>query len=116
MTDLIDYPFEGTNSNLPFAPGSGAAKRLQEIEELFDPLSLDNVESMGLTGLILVSWPDASVRLTSKGRHYYRDACEMMGVSPRRIRTLKQFEQIRRLDAELLLQRLADAELEHFRC
>lgn len=116
MTDLIDYPFEGSDSHLAFSPGSGAAERLQEIEELFDPLTMDNVESMGLTGLMLVSWPDASVRLTSKGRHYYRDACEMMGVSPRRTRTLKEFEQIRRLDAELLLQRLADAELERLLC
>lgn len=113
MNDEFDFPFQETGY-LPFAPGTDSADRLKEIEELFAPFHADNAKEMGLTELILVSWPDAKVRLTSKGRAFYRKACEHVGIAPGHVRTLKQFEQVRRMDAELLLQDFLESELQPF--
>lgn len=92
--------------------GLGSAeglKRLAAVESLFEPWTRDNPD---LAGLALVSWSDRTVRLTSKGRDFYRSACEFSGVEPRAVKTLDQLQMVRRMDAELMLQRLMDAELQ----
>lgn len=92
--------------------GLGSAeglKRLAAVEDLFTPWTRDNPD---LAGLALVSWSDRTVRLTSKGRDFYRPACELSGIAPRAVRTLDQLQMVRRMDAELMLQRLMDAELQ----
>lgn len=83
-------------------------ERLESVEPLFEPVTVENA---GLHGLALVTLPQGTLRLTSKGRDFYRQSCELMGLAPRQIRTLAQLQTLRRIDAELMLQRLMDVEL-----
>lgn len=83
-------------------------QRLESVEPLFEPVTAENAS---LHGLALVTLPQGTLRLTSKGRDFYRQACELMGLAPRQIRTLAQLQVLRRIDAELMLQRLMDVEL-----
>ncbi len=86
----------------------GLQERLESVEPLFEPVTAENA---GLHGLALVTLPQGTLRLTSKGRDFYRQSCELMGLAPREIRTLGQLQTLRRIDAELMLQRLMDVEL-----
>lgn len=86
----------------------GLQERLESVEPLFEPVTAENA---GLHGLALVTLPQGTLRLTSKGRDFYRQSCELMELAPRQIRTLAQLQTLRRIDAELMLQRLMDVEL-----
>lgn len=86
----------------------GFQQKLECVEPLFEPVTVENAS---LHGLALVTLPRGTLRLTSKGRDFYRQSCELMGLAPRQIRTLAQLETLRRIDAELMLQRLMDVEL-----
>lgn len=122
MTKWINE--DGPRGNAPLKPeqlrlvldqkerhAASTEQGLASIEPLFAPVT---PEHNNLEGLALVCWPGGAVRLTQKGVHYYRGACHVLGLCPRDVKTLDQLQAVRRIDAEVMLQRLMDIELTHW--
>lgn len=61
--------------------------------------------------LAIIDEKSGGARLTAKGREAYAAACQLCGISPEGVKTIDQLTKVRKMDAELMLQRLMDDSL-----
>ncbi len=78
------------------------------VESLF----AEAVEGSVPGSLAIMDAKTGSVRLTATGRTQYAEACRLCGLEPEAVKTADQLTLVRRMDAEMMLQRLMDQELQ----